>query len=590
MAGEETLIGGEYGVQASAGQLGILIELLSSSFSLQMAVIILIVGLVLLGTIYHKFKQWTRTKKFSYRNPILAEVVRRIILPILALLLISSINIYIQTFELFDDPNELLKEQQNIDLTPKETFAKLLNSLNILVITFTIGHIITIMFKKSEELVLEKQDFKSWKELNGFKDDKDDLFHRCYRWIPPKHPPEEINKDEFHNLLKTKEGIEYLERFTTSGGARIGSYEKLVKDPFSEWKKSEQKKYEKYYNDCVSGNNELGRPLLPGRIPDEIYEIDIWKEEKRNNNYEPILSGSKPPGYAEKKREGLPKPFRNFIPLGILLATFVAIVSWWGVDLFVLATASGGIAIGVGFALKETFENYFAYLMVRKDKIFVEGERISLPSGYNGIVYKITSRVTYIRHPLNESLAIVPTRQLLASEIINYTKDFALVPAIVEVGVSYLNDPKQVASILIKVGTRALNEITDSKGKHLGIQSRCPYLEENRSSCGCDKQFVLDIEHPVVRFNKFNDSSLDFALWVYVRDYGSQFKMESDMRLMIYEEFKKYDIRIPWPIRTIYQGDEKKETEEINVLDSERNNLIEKYGIGDLLKGSDDDP
>jgi small-conductance mechanosensitive channel len=81
-----------------------------------------------------------------------------------------------------------------------------------------------------------------------------------------------------------------------------------------------------------------------------------------------------------------------------------------------------------------------------------------------------------------------------------------------------------------------------------------------------------------VRFNNFNDSSLDFALRVFVRDYGSQFKMKSDMRVIMYEEFKKYDIRIPWPIRTVYQGDEKGEAEEIGKLDQERNKVIEEYG------------
>lgn len=580
---EDALIGGEQAV--SAGHVGTLVELLSSSLSLQIAFFVLVIGLAILGTVYTKFKRWTRTKKFSYDKPILAEIIRRAVLPILALALISSINIYIQTFELFDEQNAISTEQSGVDLTSEETFAKLLNSMNILVIAFTVGHIITILLEKVEKLKLEKEDFKAWRELNGFKDDKEDLFHRCYRWIPPKNPPEEISEEKFQKFLKTKEGMLYLEKFTTSSGARIGSYEKLVKDPFSEWKKSEEKKYEKYYNDCITGDNDLGRPLLPGRIPNEIYEIDIWDEEKRNNNYEPIIPGSKPPGYAEKKRDGLPKPFRHFIPLGIFLGAFMGVVSWWGVDLFVLATASGGIAIGVGFALKETFENYFAYLMIRKDKIFVEGDRISLASGYNGLVYKITSRVTYVRHPLNESIAIVPTRQLVTSEIVNYTKEFALVPAIVEVGVSYLNDPKQVAAALMKVGKRALREVKDFKGKHLAVQSRCPNIDENKPSCGCDKQIILDLEQPTVRFNKFNDSSLDFALWVYVKDYGSQFKMKSDMRMMIYEEFKKYEIKIPWPIRTIYQGDEKKETKEIGDLDAERKKLIEKYGIGDLLKG-----
>ena len=206
-------------------------------------------------------------------------------------------------------------------------------------------------------------------------------------------------------------------------------------------------------------------------------------------------------------------------------------------------------------------ENYFAYILIRKDKVVNEGDRIQLSSGYNGYVHRITPRVTYVKHGLNESLAIIPTKQIVTAEIVNFTKEIKLVPAVVDVGVSYLNDPKQVASILVKVGKRAMNEVVDSRGRHLVRQNRCPYLEQYKASCGCDKDIHVDVTQPVVRFNKFNDSALDFSVWVYVRDYGSQFKTKSDMRLIMYEEFKKYDIRIPWPIRTVYQGDEKKEAQ-----------------------------
>ncbi|MCH7967010.1 MAG: mechanosensitive ion channel protein MscS, partial [Thaumarchaeota archaeon] len=65
---------------------------------------------------------------------------------------------------------------------------------------------------------------------------------------------------------------------------------------------------------------------------------------------------------------------------------------------------------------------------------------------------------------------------------------------------------------------------------------------------------------------------------VFVRDYGSQFRMKSEMRTIMYEEFKKYDIRIPWPIRTVYQGDEKREAEEIGKFDEMRNQVVKKYG------------
>ena len=61
--------------------------------------------------------------------------------------------------------------------------------------------------------------------------------------------------------------------------------------------------------------------------------------------------------------------------------------------------------------------------MIRKDNIFKEGERVQLESGYNGIVHKITPRVTYVRDALHESVAIIPTRQLVTAQIINYTKE-----------------------------------------------------------------------------------------------------------------------------------------------------------------------
>jgi hypothetical protein len=64
--------------------------------------------------------------------------------------------------------------------------------------------------------------------------------------------------------------------------------------------------------------------------------------------------------------------------------------------------------------------------------------------------------------------------------------------------------------------------------------------------------------------------------------------MKSAMRLIMYEEFKKYDIRIPWPIRTVYQGDEKREADEIAEYENKRKQVIDEFGIGDLARGEGD--
>lgn len=568
----------------SAGQFETVSQLIASSVSLQMALVVLVVGLIIIVTVYRKFSSWIQTQKFSYTRPHISRFVRTAMLAFFAIGLVSSVNAYIQAFELFDEQDVTLTDE----LSPSQTFAKILNTINILVIGYTISHLIPIALNKREKTIHEREDFESWKELKGFKDDNGDLFHKIFKWVPPKILPEDLTKEEFEKNLQTKEGLNFLENYRTSKNVALGSYEKLVTDPFEEWKKAERKKYEKYFNDCISGNNQMGRKLVPGTKPQEIYPIDIWREVKRQREYEPIIPASKPSGHAKLQKERVPKSAKQIIPIGIFVGTVIGVVGWWGVDLFILATATGGMALGVGLALKETMENYFAYILIRKDKIFVEGDRVQLESGYNGLVHRITPRVTYVRHGLNESLAIIPTRQLVSAEIINFTKEIKLVPAIVYVGVSYLNDPKQVSAILVKVGKRALIEVKDSAGHHIARQVRCPYLDENKPSCGCDKDLHVDITQPTVRFNKFNDSALDFLVLVYVRDYGSQFKMKSDMRVIMYEEFKKYDIRVPWPIRTVYQGDEKREAQEIAEREDKRKQVVDEFGIGDVASAEED--
>jgi len=568
----------------SAGQFETVSQLIASSVSLQMALAVLVVGLIIIVTVYRKFSSWIQTQKFSYTRPHISRFARTAMLAFFAIGLVSSVNAYIQAFELFDEQAITLTDE----LSPSQTFAKILNTINILVIGYTISHLIPIALNKREKTILEREDFESWKELKGFKDDDGDLFHKIFKWVPPKILPEDLTKEEFEKNLQTKEGLNFLENYRTSKNVALGSYEKLVTDPFEEWKRAVRKKYEKYFNDCISGNNQTGRKLVPGTKPQEIYPIDVWREVKRQQEYEPLIPASKPSGNAELQKERVPKSAKQIIPIGIFVGTVIGVVGWWGVDLFVLATATGGMALGVGLALKETMENYFAYILIRKDKIFTEGDRVQLESGYNGYVHRITPRVTYVRHGLNESLAIIPTRQLVTAEIINFTKEIKLVPVIVYVGVSYLNDPKQVSAILVKVGKRALVEVKDSKGNHIARQVRCPYLDENKPSCGCDKDLHVDISQPTVRFNKFNDSALDFLVLVYVRDYGSQFKMKSDMRVIMYEEFKKYDIRVPWPIRTVYQGDEKREAQEIAEHEDKRKQVVDEFGIGDVASAEED--
>jgi small-conductance mechanosensitive channel len=554
---------------------------ISSEPGLQMALIVLGVGLVIILGAYFRLSKWLKSQKIHYIRPLRSSFVQYAILPLFAIVLVTSVNVYLNTFY----ASNIISIDAAPEFSSRFAFAKLIDSINIIVIGWSVAQMIPIMILRSERNKKIREDFEEWKDMGGFPDEEGDLFHRLYKWCPPKTPPSGLTEEEFQNYLSSDEGIRSFENFRTPKGHPIGSYERLVENPFEDWEKSQRAKYAQYFEDCISGNNESGRKLILGRRNEEVYTISIWWEEKRRSDHSKIIAGAKPPGYAKKKEQTLPKSFVGIISPILFAVVILGVISWWGVDLFVLATAAGGLAIGVGFALQETMQNYFAYILIRKDKILIEGDRVKLDTGYNGYVHKITARVTFVRDALNESLAIIPTKSLINAQVVNYTKEEKIVPAVVEVGVSYLNNPRHVSAILVKVGRQAMKESKDDKGRHLIRQTRCPYTDEGKASCGCDKDLNVDVIQPTVRFNNFDNSSLNFTMRVYVQDYGSQYKVKTDIRIIMYEEFKKYDIRIPWPIRTVYQGDANREAGEIDTKSEVREKIVDEFGIGDIGRG-----
>ncbi len=121
-------------------------QLVASSESLQIAFAILIVGLILIGVIYRKFSHWILSQKFNYSRPHVSRFARKAVLPFFAIALVSSTNAYIQSTELFEGEDAFSEGE----LGPAETFAKILDTINILVIGWTISHLIPIGLTKRE--------------------------------------------------------------------------------------------------------------------------------------------------------------------------------------------------------------------------------------------------------------------------------------------------------------------------------------------------------------------------------------------------------------------------------------------------------
>jgi len=248
----------------SVGQFGTVDELVAHSLNVQIALVVLIIGFIIIIVVYQMFSRWIKSQKINYVRPYVSNFIRYALLPLFAIAFVTSVNVYIQTFELFEEEVAIAPEN---DLTPSETFSKILNTVNILVIGFTISRLVPIAIDKRDRSVLARDDYEIWFDMHGFSDDEDGLFQKLFKWIPPKTAPHDMKDEEFKKYLETKEGLEFLEKYRTT-----------------------------------RGNNQTGKKLKPGAVPEQIYPIDVWREQKRRGNFSPIIPSARPPGYAKKTR------------------------------------------------------------------------------------------------------------------------------------------------------------------------------------------------------------------------------------------------------------------------------------------------
>ncbi|MBF0657666.1 mechanosensitive ion channel [Psychrobacter sp. NG25] len=167
-----------------------------------------------------------------------------------------------------------------------------------------------------------------------------------------------------------------------------------------------------------------------------------------------------------------------FIIFGLILA-----LSLIGAET-ILSTLLGGagvIGIAVGFAVKDTIENYIASLMLSIRQPFRARDHIVI-NGQEGIVVRLTSRATILM-TLDGNQLRIPNSEVFKGTILNYTKNperrFTF-----ELGVDANDDPLAA----IKVGLDAIHSLA----------------------------FVLDEPKAIAVINNVGDSNivLEFQVWV----------------------------------------------------------------------------
>ncbi|MCX8123964.1 MAG: mechanosensitive ion channel family protein [Spirochaetes bacterium] len=208
----------------------------------------------------------------------------------------------------------------------------------------------------------------------------------------------------------------------------------------------------------------------------------------------------------------------------VILIGVLIILNYLGISIAPILTTLGVGGLAVALALQDTLSNLFAGMQILIERSVRVGDFIKIEEGIEGYVEDITWRTTRIRM-LPNNIVIIPNSKLAQSMITNFYLPIPHLAVRIPVSVSYGSDPQHVEETI---------------------------LDEVISAAYDIKELILEPE-PVVRFIPgFGDSSLDFTLIVYVKEYADQFPVESELRKRIFNRFKKEGIEIPFPQRVIH--------------------------------------
>lgn len=224
--------------------------------------------------------------------------------------------------------------------------------------------------------------------------------------------------------------------------------------------------------------------------------------------------------------------------VGIYASGALVVLNYYGISIAPIVTAMGVGGMAVAFGIRETLENIFAGLQLIISKQIRVNDYIKLSTGDEGKVTDINWRFITIM-PANEgSVVVIPNKVIAGAVSTNYSMPRDDIVVVVPIGVSYESDLEKVERISVEVARNLMIEVDGYE----------PSFDAN----GVDKNPLA----PCVRYQQFNDSSIDFNVVMHVTKFTNQYLLKHEFIKKIMERYREEHIDIPFPIRTIVSLDE----------------------------------
>ncbi|MGA1822154.1 MAG: mechanosensitive ion channel family protein [Thermoplasmatota archaeon] len=215
--------------------------------------------------------------------------------------------------------------------------------------------------------------------------------------------------------------------------------------------------------------------------------------------------------------------FGKIATVVIWIIAIIMFLDTFGIDITVFVAGMGIVGLVIALAAQDTLSNFFAGIMILLDRPFKEGDWIMLDEKVYQVRH-IGLRSTRFFHSASNQLVTIPNNRISDHIFSNLNEPNYMGRYTVNVGVSYDSDPRKVGELLLNI-----------------VRSHPDTFED-------------DDHKPIYRFSSFGDSSLDFIVMFWLRDFNDQWRVASEIRHEIFDRFNKEGIEIPFPQRTVHMA------------------------------------
>jgi potassium efflux system protein len=205
------------------------------------------------------------------------------------------------------------------------------------------------------------------------------------------------------------------------------------------------------------------------------------------------------------------------IATGLIVAFSILGFSWSKLQWLVAA-----LSVGLGFGLQEIVANFVSGLIILFERPIRIGDTVTV-GDVTGTVSRIRIRATTITDRDRKEL-IVPNKNFITGEVINWTLTDPVIRLIVPVGIAYGSDTVLAHKVILETVK--------------------------------DNPIVLEEPRPRVLFRGFGDNSLNFEARVFIRGGSNLIRAREaarhELHMAIDKACREHDIVIAFPQRDIH--------------------------------------